>query len=197
MDKKKYLIAGLGNPAPEFEKTPHNVGFITIDRLAREQEANWKKTKGVSGLTAKFNYRDSEVILLKPLTYMNKSGFSVKSALRFWKINTRNLLIIQDDSDIELGRLKIVFDQSSGGHKGLDSIIQAIGNQKFSRLKIGVRPKVLKSGAAKHIKAEKFILRTFPLEWQILITKSGEEAACYWLENGLDKAMSKYNRRDG
>ena len=125
---------------------------------------------------------------------MNKSGLAVKNALRFWKIDPNNLLVIQDDSDIELGRLKISFGQSHGGHKGLASIIQALESSQFSRLKIGARPEFLKRNVAgKHVKAEKFILRSFPKKWQEIVSAEGKEAVYLWLESSLAKAMSKYN----
>lgn len=192
---KRCLVVGLGNPDPEFNNTLHNVGFKTVDKIAEDQRITWKKSKAVVGDIAKFNYQDKEIVLLKPLTYMNKSGIAVKNSLNYWKISLNNLLIVQDDSDVEMGRLKIGYDQSSGGHKGLESIIQAVGGQKFTRLKIGVRPAHLAQGGKTHIKAEKFILRPYPKEKLASISQEGMSAVYFWLENGLAKTMSKYNAR--
>jgi len=190
-----YLIVGLGNPGKEFENTPHNIGFGVLDRIADEYRQNWKKVKPVFGEVSKFSYKSGDVILLKPLTFMNKSGLAVKSALRFWKIDLSNLLVVQDDSDIEIGRLKIGYNQSSGGHKGLDSIIQSLGNQEFSRLRLGIRPRIVAANGGGHIKAEKFILKFMSPARRKAVFEQGKEAACFWLENGLEKAMSRYNKR--
>jgi len=191
----KYLIVGLGNPDPEYAHTLHNVGYNTVNQMAEDRGISWKKSKAVWGETAKFDIGGGEVILLKPVTYMNKSGLSVNSALKFWKVNRNRLLVVQDDSDLAMGRLKIGFDQGSGGHRGLISIIQAIG-QKFTRLKIGVRPGELPQGGKHHVKAEKFILRPYSQELLAKIAQTGAEAAGFWLENGLAKARSKYNDKD-
>jgi len=137
-----YLIVGLGNPGEEFNVTPHNIGFAVLDRIVKEREGHWKKVKSVFGEAFSFESAVGNIILLKPQTYMNKSGLAVRSALRFWKIGLENLVVVQDDADIEIGRLKIGYDQSSGGHKGLESIIQALGSQKFSRIRLGVRPSI-------------------------------------------------------
>jgi len=192
----KFLIVGLGNPDPEYANTLHNVGYNTVNHIAQKQGTAWKNSKAVWSEMAKFDINGGEVILLKPVTYMNKSGLAVASALKFWKIGLGNLLVVQDDSDQALGRMKIGFDQSSGGHKGLDSIIQAVGGKKFARLKIGVRPDGLPQGGKRHVKAEKFILRPYPQELLDKIAQTGAEAALYWFDNGLSKTMSKYNTRE-
>lgn len=189
---KKLLIVGLGNPDQEYENTLHNVGFRVLDGIAEDQGLSWKKIKPAQGETVNFVLNDREAALLKPLTYMNKSGLSVKNALSFWKINLNNLLIVQDDSDILVGKLKVAFDQSSGGHKGLESIIQALKSQKFSRIKLGVRAENL-SSAKNHIKAEKFILRPQSKTLLDNISSSGKEAVYSWIEHGLAKTMTEFN----
>jgi len=194
-EKVKFLVVGLGNPDQEYAQTLHNVGYNTVDRVAKNQGITWKKYKAIQGETAKFAADQGEVFLLKPLTYMNKSGLAVRSALKFWKVEMGHLLIVQDDSDLAMGNLKIGFDQSSGGHKGLNSIIQALGGQKFARIKIGVRPNELSQGGKHHVKAEKFILLAYPQELLENIAQTGAEAVSCWLENGLAKTMNKYNSR--
>jgi len=193
---KKYLIVGLGNPGKEFQDTPHNVGWVVISDIAGEQNITLEQTKPLFGEMAKFDKGKTEVILLLPTTYMNKSGLAVKSALKWWKVPLRNLLVVQDDSDLILGRLKIGYNQSAGGHKGVESIIQALKSQEFARLRLGIRPQSLPQGGKKHVKAEKFILRRLPDNWQKDIAKTAKEAAYYWLEEGLGKAMSKYNAKN-
>jgi len=193
--KTRFLIVGLGNPDHEYANTLHNVGYNTVNQIAQNQGIVWKNSKAVWGEMAKFDINGGEVILLKPATYMNKSGLAVNSALKFWKIELSHLLIVQDDSDLAMGKLKIGFDQGSGGHKGLASIIQSIG-QKFARLKIGVRPKNLPQGGKTHVKAEKFILRPYPQVLLEKIAKNSAEVAGFWQEHGLGQAMSKFNDKD-
>ena len=194
-DNKKYLIVGLGNPGKEFENTPHNIGWHVILGLAAEFGADFEPSSKMYGDFAKARIADQEVIMLKPTTYMNRSGLAVRNAIGFWKISINNLLVIQDDSDMELGRLKLVFNQSSAGHKGLDSIIRSMGNQKFARLKIGVRPKNLPQGGKKHVKAERFILRPLSEKIQNDISKLGKEVVENWIKNGLSDTINKYNGR--
>lgn len=189
---KKLLIVGLGNPDSEYENTLHNVGFSVLNRIAKEQSLDWKNVKSVQGEMSKITSDNIEIILLKPTTYMNRSGLAVKNALNFWKVNLNNLLVIQDDSDIMIGKLKIGFDQSSGGHKGIESIIQAVGSQKFSRLKLGVRPESL-INSGKHVKAEKFILRLQSKSTLLDIASQGKEVVYYWINNGLEATMNMYN----
>lgn len=194
-ESKRYLIVGLGNPDSDYENTLHNVGFGVADLIAEEEKLSWKSSKAIHGEFAKFELGDKEIIILKPQTYMNRSGLAVQSALRFWKTGLFNLLVIQDDSDIVIGRLKVAFDQSSGGHKGIESIIQSLKNKKFARLKVGVRAEAfLKS--KEHVKAEKFILRPQSKELLGAMAKAGKEIVYSWLDNGLAKTMSIYNDKD-
>jgi peptidyl-tRNA hydrolase, PTH1 family len=195
-DKARFLIVGLGNPDQEYAFTLHNVGYITVSQIAETQGIVWKKSKTVWSEVTKFDSKGSEVILLKPQTYMNKSGLAVSCALKFWKIRRENMLVVQDDSDLPIGRMKIGFNQSSGGHKGLDSINRSIGGQKFARLKIGVRPVELPQGGNAHVKAEKFILRPYPQKALEKIAQAGADVVQFWLENGLSQTMSKYNNKD-
>lgn len=190
-----YLIVGLGNPESEFNNTPHNIGFRVVDTIAKELNLNWKKVKFANGEAIKTVFQDDDVVLLKPATYMNKSGLCVISALKYWKVNINNLIVVQDDSDIELGRLKIGYNQNSGGHKGLESIIKSLKTKQFARLKIGIRPIDFPQGGKTHIKAEKFVLRKYPEEELNNIAQKGKEAILFWLKNGLEKTMSVYNQK--
>lgn len=190
---KKFLIVGLGNPGKEFENTPHNIGWQVVFSVAAEHKVNFEQSKKLFGQYAKTVVSKDEAILVMPTAYMNKSGLAVKNALKWWKIPLRNLLVVHDDSDQFLGKLKIRFDQSAGGHKGVESIIQALGSQQFSRLKLGIRPQNLPQGGKKHVKAEKFILRPLPENAQLEISKLGQAAVNDWIKNGLAYAMNKYN----
>lgn len=190
----KYLIVGLGNSGQEFVGTPHNIGWRVVEALAKEYDCHFKNNKAIAGKFCQFDYAEQKIFLLLPETYMNKSGLSVKSALQYWEIGINDLLVVQDDSDIHLEKIKLGFDQSSGGHKGLQSIITTLGSQKFARLKIGVRPPQLAQSGKKYVKAEKFILKKLPPNHEGEIVNLAKEAVFSWVDVGLAKTMSKYNK---
>jgi len=151
---KKMLIIGLGNPTEEYVHTYHNVGKNFLDYYLEKQGC-------ITAPKTPSNKRFSQitcggVLCVFPKTFMNESGGAVKEALSFYKINPANLLVIHDDSDMLVGTYKLVFDQRSAGHNGVESIINTIGTQAFWRLKIGIRPQ--KEVVRK--KAEKFVLKS-------------------------------------
>jgi PTH1 family peptidyl-tRNA hydrolase len=136
-----YLIAGLGNPGPQYEHTRHNIGLRTVEQ--------WGKSLGVTlengGFCSKHalvDYRGNQIVLLCPLTFMNKSGESVRDCIHHYDLEIDRLLIIHDDLDLPLGRIKVVRNGGAGGHKGVSSIIHVLGSSEFSRVKIGIgRPR--------------------------------------------------------
>lgn len=132
-----YLIVGLGNPGDEYAHTRHNVGFDVIDLVSTKYNisVNRVKFKGVCGTG---EIADEKIMLLKPSTYMNLSGESVREAVNFYKINSENIIIIYDDISLECGRLRIRTKGSAGGHNGIKSIITNLGSDIFTRVKIGV-----------------------------------------------------------
>ena len=132
-----WLIAGLGNPGLAYRGTRHNVGFLVVDELASRGEMSLKKRK-MGARYASGWLKEEEVTLIKPLTFMNRSGLSVGSAARWYKIEPKDLLVIHDDMDMEVGKLRIRLSGSSGGHRGLESIIPELGTTDFPRLKIGI-----------------------------------------------------------
>jgi PTH1 family peptidyl-tRNA hydrolase len=146
MNHHQYkLLIGLGNPGKEYENTYHNIGFLFIDYLANK--TNFKNYHN-------FKYaKMANLILAKPLTFMNESGLAVISALKRFKIKTNELLIIHDDSDLSLGKYKISINRGSAGHKGVDSIIKTLQTKEFARLRIGSRSRPLK------VKALDFVLK--------------------------------------
>lgn len=131
----KQLIVGLGNPDPEYLSSPHNAGFLYTDALVEQNE--WKR--GYKDLWEE--QKIDGAIVIRPLTYMNKSGEAVKEAAKKHNIKPENILVIHDDLDIELGRVKMTFDRSSAMHKGVESIIKQLKTQKFWRLRVGITPK--------------------------------------------------------
>lgn len=132
-----FLIVGLGNPGDEYENTRHNVGFDIIDLLSKEYNIDINRIK-FKGKYGKGNIEGQEVILLKPLTYMNLSGESVVQVVNFYKIPKDNIIIIYDDIDLEIGRLRLRTKGSDGGHNGVKNIILNLSSDQFIRVRIGI-----------------------------------------------------------
>lgn len=135
-----FIIAGLGNPGKEYENTRHNAGFMAIDRLAEKQGAAVKRVK-FKGLTGDCSLGGRRVLLLKPGTFMNLSGQSVREAMAFYKVPPERTLILFDDINLEPGRLRVRRKGSDGGHNGMKNIIYLSGSDQFPRVKIGVGQK--------------------------------------------------------
>ena len=132
-----FLIVGLGNPEEEYSNTRHNMGFDTINKLANEYNIKINKNK-FKGLCGSGIIENEKVILLKPQTYMNLSGESIKEAMAFYKIKSENIIVIYDDIDIEPGIIKIRKKGGPGGHNGMKSVISEIDTQNFPRIRIGI-----------------------------------------------------------
>ncbi len=163
------LIIGLGNPGKDYAKTRHNVGFMAIERLAENFSAQGGSAAGGKfsawNFDTKFNAEISEgllnnekIILAKPQTFMNESGASVKAIIDYYKIGIENITVIHDDLDIRLGEYKIAQNRSSAGHKGVQSIIDALGTKNFKRIRIGIGIE------DKKIPTEDFVLQNFKKE---------------------------------
>lgn len=153
------LIVGLGNPGKKYEKTRHNAGFMVLDELTK---------KDISGIR-----------LLKPDTYMNNSGGAVKKEMQKLKVKNQNLVVIHDDIDIPLGKIKVSKGSGSAGHKGAESIIEALGTKDFTRIRIGILPPT-----GKPEDVETFVLKNFKKEELPLLHKAIDES-CIALENLL------------
>ena len=132
------LIVGLGNPGKEYERTRHNAGFWWVDAIAERKRAAWKKEAKFSGWTARVEEGGAEYLLLKPATYMNESGRSVSAILRFFKIETPQMLVVHDELDLEPGVVRLKRGGGTGGHNGLTDIGEALGTKDFWRLRIGI-----------------------------------------------------------
>lgn len=131
------LIVGLGNPGNAYERTRHNVGFMAIDEIAKANSVDCNLTKK-KGIYTIFEKNGEKIILLKPTTFMNLSGQAVREFARYYKIPIENILIISDDLDMEVGKIKLKYKGSSGGHNGLKDIEQNLKTQEYKRLKIGI-----------------------------------------------------------
>lgn len=187
-----YLIAGLGNPTREYEKTRHNVGFEAIDILA-DKAGTTVTEKKHKALYGKGYIGGQKVVLAKPQTYMNLSGVSVREIADFYKIEPENIIILCDDINLSEGQLRIRLKGSAGGHNGLKNIISHLGTQEFPRIRIGVGEK------PRGMDLADYVLGRFPKEQQAVMEEAyrdAAEAACMMIEDGADAAMNHYNRKN-
>ncbi len=184
-----FIIAGLGNPGRAYEKTRHNVGFCVVDKLAAAYGISVTEEK-YHALAGNGYIEGNRVLLLKPQTYMNESGLSVREAVDFYKADpASDLIVIVDDIDLPLGQLRIRRQGSAGGHKGLKSIISRLGTQQFARMRIGIGAKPPLMDLADHV------LSHFPdEEWKIMdgSFSLAAEAVVHMMDD-VDMAMNRYN----
>ena len=182
-----FLIVGLGNPGREYENTRHNIGFATIDIIAEKYNIDVNRTK-FKGEYGEGFINGNKVILLKPYTFMNLSGESVREAIDFYKLTEEEVLIIYDDISLEVGRLRIREKGSAGGHNGIKSIINHMGTDVFTRIKIGVGAP--KGDLVNHVLG-KFSKEEVNLLKQTLdvVAKATEDI----IANGAKDAMNKFN----
>ena len=182
------LIAGLGNPGREHAEDRHNVGWMTVDELARRHGGTFKSK--FSGQLSELRLGDSRVALLKPETYMNDSGSSIQAAARFFKAPLETLLVVHDDVDLPTGRLQARLGGGLAGHNGLRSIAQRLGSQDFLRLRIGVgRPE---RGDPRPV--ADYVLSPFPPEndAKAIVTRAADAVECL-LTEGLDETQRRFN----
>jgi PTH1 family peptidyl-tRNA hydrolase len=186
-----FLIAGLGNPGKEYENTRHNVGFLTVDKIAENVGVKISK-KGFQSLYNLGEFENNKVLLLKPQTYMNNSGNALREAKDFYKIDMDKIIVVHDEMDLPLGRIKLKKDGGSAGHNGIKSIIANIGSDDFSRVRIGVGKPYDKNNVIKHV------LSVFSKEERQKLPEVIESARDCVFEiiiSGIEKAMNKFNIR--
>ena len=187
------LIVGLGNPGIEYQFTPHNLGFLVVDRIASEHRVEIRNRQ-YRALTARIQVGDEAVLLAKPETYMNLSGLSVRELVAEYEVKPEaDLIVIQDELDFPLGTLRIHTRRSSAGHNGIESIIDALGTQDFLRIRIGVAPE------RKVVDGERYLLA--PLRKADLAVVDGmldtaAEAVKAILAEGAAAAMNRFNRKE-
>ena len=183
------IIVGLGNPGNEYSKTKHNIGFQIIDKLSEFYNVkldiiNFQAKYGI------LKINNEKIFLVKPLTYMNNSGISVRKIMNFYKIKLSELLVIQDDMDLKIGKLKLRTHGSSGGHNGIKSIIEMLNSQEFKRIKVGIGHPINES-------VINWVLTPFNKSNEIIIDEvmnKATEAIKYWINtNDFNKAMNKFN----
>ncbi|SHM20387.1 peptidyl-tRNA hydrolase, PTH1 family [Caldanaerovirga acetigignens] len=182
-----FLIVGLGNPGKEYENTRHNVGFKVLEKISEKLGVKVDKIK-FKGLFGEATYGGEKIILLKPMTFMNLSGQSVGEAVRYYKVPSENLIVIYDDMDLPVGRLRIRRKGSSGGHKGMESIISCLSSEDFLRIRVGIgRPK---GDVVDHV------LGNFDPEENQAVESAIEaaaDAALAIVKEGVQEAMNRYN----
>jgi peptidyl-tRNA hydrolase, PTH1 family len=180
------LIAGLGNPGREYEQTRHNIGFLVVDRLAAQLRWTWERSAKWGALIAKHD----DIILIKPMTYMNRSGQPLHAVAQFHKIGPQEILVVLDDFALPLGRLRLRSRGSSGGHNGLESILMQFGTDEIARLRIGI-------GTAPTEGSVDYVLGLFFEEEKPLVTsiidRASEAAKCV-IDKGIVSAMNNFNK---
>jgi PTH1 family peptidyl-tRNA hydrolase len=186
------LIVGLGNPGRAYKDSRHNIGFSVVKALAKIYKVALAKNKAAFSLNAKVKIKGENVILAVPLTFMNLSGKAVEALLKKHKINSENLLVVCDDLDLEFGRLKIRPGGSSGGHRGIESVIRSLKTNEFARLRIGI-------GRGKaDLDVSRYVLSPFSniekKERDKIIDKACN-CCRVWVSEGILKSMNFFNTR--
>jgi PTH1 family peptidyl-tRNA hydrolase len=182
------LVAGLGNPGPEYQATRHNAGWLVADELATRHDGSWRSK--FSGRLAEVRLGDLRLGLLKPETYMNESGRSIGAAARFFKVEPGSLLVVHDDVDLEEGRLQARLGGGLAGHNGLRSIAQTLGSQDFLRLRVGVgRP-----GRGDRRSVADYVLAEFdPTVDVAAVVSRAADAVETTARDGLAEAQKRFN----
>lgn len=188
------MVVGLGNPGLQYEFSRHNIGFRIIDNLAREIETEFKRVKSYDSLVSRGKLMNHKLILVKPQTYMNLSGKSVSKIVSYYRISFQDLLIVYDDLNLELGQIRIRKRGSAGGHKGVESIIQYLNSEDIPRLRIGIGKPSINS----NFDYASYVLSNFNNNEKDKISEViqlSTEAIKTVIEDSLEKAMRKYNRK--
>jgi len=186
-----YIIAGLGNPGATYEHTRHNIGFITLDAICSDIGCSFSTSKW-SGDTSKTLYCGEQIVLVKPTTFMNLSGQSIAAVAKYYKVSHDHIVVVHDDLDLDLGRVKICQNRGHGGHNGLKSIISHLGTKDFIRVKMGIGRNPDK------IPVEKYVLSKFSksdfdaIHDEINLAIEGVEII---LKNGIAEAMQTIHSR--
>jgi PTH1 family peptidyl-tRNA hydrolase len=186
------LIVGLGNPGRKYEGTRHNVGFDVVDQLAKEHHADWESApRGIEALVAR--WRAADVVLSKPLTFMNLSGGAIVGLRQFYKVELADLLVVVDDVNLELGRLRTRSTGSAGGHNGLKSAIEQLGTEEFARMRIGVGRGDTRRDLADHVLAK--FDRDEREDVEAAVARAAEAVELFVAE-GIGPVMNRYNRKE-
>ncbi len=184
------MIVGLGNPGLAYIGSRHNIGFAVLKLLASSLKINFKRDSSVSSLVARWRNDCSDLILAMPQTYMNLSGVAVSGLVKKFKVSRPNILVVCDDLDLEIGRIRIRPQGTSGGHRGLASIIERLGDTDFCRLRIGIGRPVNNQDPAE------YVLEGFGRQKAAAVKQAAQDAACCcmsWIAEGIEKTMNTFN----
>ncbi len=183
-----FLICGLGNPGPKYARNRHNAGFRCVELLARKWDLTFNRMRFKAHIAAG-RVAAAQVVLAKPLTYMNASGEAVAPLLHWYKLPTSRLLVVYDDLDLPLGRIRFRPGGSAGGHKGMASIIRQLGREDFPRLRLGI-------GRPEHGEPYEYVLDNWSAEQEIAMKEAWERGVaaieCF-LQEGAQAAMNQFN----
>jgi len=184
-----WMIAGLGNPGLDYAETRHNMGFAVVDALAAAWGVEVRQRK-FGGRTTTVEVAGRTIVLLKPWTYMNRSGQSVAAAAGFYRLPPEQVMVVLDDMDLAPGRIRLRSQGSAGGHHGLEDVIRCLGTNRFARCRVGIGSKGRQDGAD-------YVLGRPTAEEQALLdaaVQRSRDAVLYWLDHGIGKAMTQFNK---
>ncbi len=188
-EKTPYLIAGLGNPGPEYRQNRHNVGFMVADTLAETAKVPLRRVE-FRALVGKGRFLGVKLVIAKPQTYMNDSGQAVAALMHFYKIPLEQLLVVHDDLDLPFGTLRLRPAGGTGGQRGMELIVEKLGTRDFARLRVGIgRP-------PGRMDPRDYVLHDFEAQQQELLPEIRETAVGairMFIEDGIEKAMNKFN----
>lgn len=188
-----YLIAGLGNPGDDYAGTRHNIGFMLVDRLAREWAVEWKRERKFHSRVGRVERDGRRIILCQPQTFMNDSGEAIGAVRRFYQLGLTQLLVAVDDADLPLGQIRLRSEGSSGGHHGLESIERQLGGCGYPRQRLGIGRR---ESDGRQI--TNYVLGRFtPAEHEIVektLARAAGQVDC-WLRAGISEAMNRFNGR--
>ena len=184
-----YLIVGLGNPEPEYARTRHNMGFDVINKLAQNNDISLNKTK-YNAIYGTGIIKNEKVILIKPQTFMNNSGESVVEFVRFYKEPLEKVIVVYDDMDTDVGKIRVRAKGGPGSHNGMKSLVHELKSEDFPRIRVGIgKPK-------NEFDRIDYVIGRIPNE-EYIVLQEGEDLAVdaveYWIENGIDNTMNVYN----
>ncbi|HEN6753485.1 TPA: aminoacyl-tRNA hydrolase [Streptococcus agalactiae] len=185
------MIVGLGNPGSKYNDTKHNIGFMAIDRIVKKLDVNFTEDKNFKAEIGSDFINGEKIYFIKPTTFMNNSGIAVKALLTYYNISIKDMIIIYDDLDMEVGKIRFRQKGSAGGHNGIKSIIAHLGTQEFDRIKVGIGRPNGRMTVINHV------LGKFDKNDEIMISNTLDKvdnAVKYYLQtNDFQKTMQKYN----
>jgi len=187
------LIVGLGNPGSRYSLTRHNIGWMVVDAFARGHDFPKPAKRFKSAFYGPVNIDGSDICLIRPLTYMNRSGFAVRAVMEEYEISTENVLAVYDDVALDLGRIRLRAKGSAGGHNGMRSIISMLNTDQIPRLRLGVRTSPEINDLVEYV-LEPFNKRSLPILEQVI--DEAVKSLRYWLQVDIQRAMSCINSID-